>query len=388
MIRQSIIIITLLSISTFGFAVDIKALNPVETIEIKPKGFKSSIKYNITLPHNYDEDLDKKYFALFDMHPRSQPYISGMHDWMSHNGEWPWLKTIIVTPADYNPEFAAAFNRLVDNPNEPEILDIIQQGILKEIDERYRTNGFKIFNGFMGNGALGLYTLLNRPDMFDAYFIASPTLNNNFANVLTDASHKLQKKYSDIKFLYMTIGSHNYEKAHIESFKRFEGELQKLNNTNLQWHSSNNEDSYYMSRPVITLLKGIEALFNDIHHDLPADSEISQRGVDSIVEYYEKLSSRKYGFEISAEGSLKLLAKSLLDTRPTKAIDIYIKTTELYPNSAYAHASLAKAYAVQGKIQKAIKVQTTALDKASSMGEWHQNKHQQYLDEYKGMSKK
>lgn len=388
MIRQFIITITLLSISTFCFAVDIQALNPVETIEIKPKGFKSSIKYNITLPHNYGEELDKKYFVLFDMHPRSQPYISGMHDWMSHNGEWPWLKTIIVTPADYNPEFAATFNRLVDNPNQPEILDIIQQGIMKEVDERYRTNGFKIYNGFMSNGALGLFTLLNRPDMFDAYFVASPTLNNNFANVLTDASHKLQKKHSDIKFLYMTIGNHHYEKAHIESFKRFEGELQKLKNTNLEWHSSNNEDNYYMSRPVITLLKGIEALFNDIHHDLPADSEISQRGVDSIVEYYEKLSSKKYGFKISAEGSLKLLAKSLLDTRPTKAIDIYIKTTELYPDSAYAHASLAKAYAVQGKIQKAIEVQTTALDKASSMSEWHQNKHQQYLDEYKGMSKK
>ena len=134
-------------ISTSCFAVDIKALNPIETIEVKPEGFKSAIKYNITLPHKYEEDSNKNYFVLFDMHPRSQPLISGMHDWLSHNGEWPWLKTIIVTPADYNAEFAAVFEDLVANPSNQRILDIIQQGILKKVDEKYRTNGYRIFNG-------------------------------------------------------------------------------------------------------------------------------------------------------------------------------------------------------------------------------------------------
>lgn len=381
MIRTLLLLLSL--ISTLSFAVDIKTLNPVETIEITPEGFQSPIKYNITLPQNYANDTDKRYFVLFDMHPRSQPFISGMHDWLSHNGEWPWLKTILITPADYNPEFADTFNQLVANPKNQRMLDILEQGILKTVDDKYRTNGYRIFSGFMGNAAFGLYSFLNRPSLFDAYLIASPTLQNNFANVLTDAPEKLKTKYDDMKFLYMTIGDHNYEKAHIEPYKQFERELQKLNSDKLKWISNSDENHYYMSRPIVTLLNGIEALFDDIHHDLSADSEISKQGVDAIIAYYHKLSKQKYGFEISAEGSLKALAKSLIVDNPNKAIDIYVKTTELYPQSAYAYASLARAYSELGNIERAITVQSIAVEKSKSMVEWHQNRHSQFLEEFK-----
>lgn len=382
-----ILCFALVCLAPFSLAVDIKTLNPVETIEILPKGFKQPIEYNVTLPQNYHTDKNKDYFILFDLHPRSQTYISGMQDWLSHNGEWPWLKTIVVTPANYHSEFAESFKRLAQNPKDQSILDIIQNGILKEVDEKYRTNGYKIFSGFMGNGALGLYTLLNRPDMFDAYLIASPTLGNDFGNIVIDAPEKLQANYNGIKFLYMAIGNHNYEKAHVASFKSFEQALQKLPEGKLEWLTDSDEKHYYMSRPVITLLNGIEALFDDIHTDLAADSDISQKGPEAIIEYYDKLSKEKYGFSVSAEGSLKALAKSLLGTDPNKALGIYTRATQLYPDSAYAYASLAKAYAEQGEIKKAIEIQTVAVEKSETMMQWHQNKHQEYLDEFKTMLK-
>ncbi|WP_241242240.1 esterase [Thalassotalea sp. G2M2-11] len=377
----------LLLISTCSFAVDIKTLNPIETIEVLPKGFKTPIKYNITLPHQYNEDENKAYFVLFDIHPRSQPFITGMQDWLSHNGEWPWLKTIVVNPAAYHPEFAAAFNQLAENPQDETILNILQDGILKKVDEKYRTNGYRIYSGFMSNGALGLYTLLNRPEMFDAYLIASPSLGNNFGNVVLDAPDKLRTKYDGTKFLYMTIGNHDYEKAHVDAFKQFESQLQKLPDDQLQWSANSNENHYYMSRPIITLLNGIEALFDDIHNDLSPDSVISMQGPDAIVNYYEKLSKEKYGFSVSAEGSLKALAQSLMEKAPSKALAIYIKTTELYPESAYAYYSLAKAYAEQGNIKKAIDVQSVAVEKSKAMVQWHQNKHLQYLNELKAKVK-
>jgi tetratricopeptide (TPR) repeat protein len=276
----------------------------------------------------------------------------------------------------------------VKTPTDQNILDIIQNGILKEVDKKYRTNGFKIYSGFRGNGALGLYTLLNRPEMFTAYLIASPTLDNKFANVVSDAAQKLQTKHDSLKFLYMTIGNHKYEKSGIAPFKQFERELQKLPKNKIQWFRHSDEKHYFMSRPVITLLDGIEALFDDIHNDLLADSEVSKQGVDAIVAYYAKLSKQKYGFIVSAEGSLSALAKSFVKTEPAKALGIYIKTTELYPDSAYAYSSLAKAYAAQGDIQKAIDAQSVAVEKSKSMILWHQNKHQQYLDEFNAMLKK
>ena len=72
-------------------ATDITALNPIESLKVKSQYFKNPIEYNITLPTTYSQEKhkDKKYFIIFDLHPRSQPYLSGVHEWFSHNGGWP-----------------------------------------------------------------------------------------------------------------------------------------------------------------------------------------------------------------------------------------------------------------------------------------------------------
>jgi hypothetical protein len=40
-------------------------------------------------------------------------------------------------------------------------------------------------------------------------------------------------------------------------------------------------------------------------------------------------------------------------------------------------------YADMGDINKAIKYQIQAVEKSKTMMAWHQNKHKQYLDEFK-----
>jgi len=364
-------------------ATDITALNPVQTLEIRPKNFKAPMRFNITLPQGYEQDKEKGYFVIFDIHPRSQPFLSGMHDWLSHNGEWPWLKSIVVTPTGYNPEFNTLFDGLVKTPENQAMLDLLEFDLLKAVDKKYRTNGFRIYNGFMSNGALGLYTLLNRPRLFNAYIISSPTLTDNFANVTTEAESKLAKLDDKPRFLYLSIGNHGYEKAHIPSFTLFEKALQKSAPKQLDWRVVRNTENYYMSRPILGVLNGIEALFDDIHTDLAPDSDISRQGVGAIIRHYETLSRDKYGFEVSAEGSLKKLAKSMIASAPEQALAIYQKTVNLYPESAYALYSLASAYAKQGNFNKAVSYQTQAVEKSKAMVSWHQNKHQEYLDKFK-----
>ncbi|KGJ92227.1 hypothetical protein [Thalassotalea sp. ND16A] len=190
---KALMISILLALSSFTFAIEISELNPVQTLTVKPKNFKEAIEFNITLPQSYQKNTDKEYFIIFDLHPRSQPYLSGLHDWLSHNGEWPWLETIVVTQANYHPELAKLFENTVSNPNNQDILDFFEFDLLNAIDKKYRTNGFRIYSGFMGNGALGLYTLLNRPQLFNAYIIASPTLADDFAAVSSTANTKLAK---------------------------------------------------------------------------------------------------------------------------------------------------------------------------------------------------
>ena len=371
--------------TTFAEATNIAELNPIESLKVKSKYFEDAIEYNVTLPKSYHEakGKDKKYFVIFDLHPRSQPYLSGIHDWLSHNGGWPWLESIVITPAGYNPEFAKLFEQIVSDPTNQAMLDYFEYDLLKTIDEKYRTNGFKIYSGFMGNGALGLFSLLNRPKLFNAYIISSPSLANDFGLITSQAKQKLASKDEQMRFLYLATGDHQYEQGNLSSFELFEKALITSAPNTLDWQVHRNNKNHYMSQPIVSIVNGIEALFDDIHTDLDVDSETSKNGVQAIIDYYKRISDKKYGFNISAEGTLKALAKSLMTSDAQKALSIYQKTVELYPDSAYALSSLAKAYADMGDINKAIKYQIQAVEKSKTMMAWHQNKHKQYLDEFK-----
>jgi len=366
-------------------ATDIKALNPIQLLKVKSKHFKEPITYNVTLPASYNEvnSKDTKYFVIFDLHPRSQPYLSGLQDWLSHNGGWPWLETIVITPADYNPEFAKLFDQIVSEPNNHTMLDYFESDLLSAIDEKYRTNGFRIYSGFMGNGALGLYALLNRPNLFNAYIISSPSIADDFGAITTDAKNKLAKLDDKMRFLYLATGNHRYEQGNLPAFDLFEKSLKMSASPMLDWQVHRNNKNNYMSQPIMSIINGIEALFDDIHTDLNADSQVSKQGAQAIIDHYENLSNKKYGFDISAEGSLKTLAKSLMANAPQQGLAIYLKTAKLYPDSAYALSALAKAYANIGNLNKAVKYQTIAVEKSKDMVDYHQNMHQQYLDELK-----
>ncbi|MBL4659783.1 MAG: hypothetical protein JKY19_05465 [Alcanivoracaceae bacterium] len=363
-------------------AVEITELNPIEKISIKSKVFEEPIEFNITLPASYDKAKDKRYFLIFDLHPRSQVYLSGLHDWLSHNGEWPWLESIIVTPANYHLGLAKLFEETVEKPVDNRLLNLLEFDILKNVDENFRTNGFKIYSGFMSNGAIGLYALLNRPQLFNAYFISSPTLSNNFLAITSDAKNKSPQLTDKLRFLYMTIGQHNYEKSHVESVALFEQTLSILAPKELDWSVLKDDKHYYMSRPIFTVLNGIEKLFDDYHNNLAAHSEIPKRGSQAIINHYVMLSEKKYGFPVSAEGSLKNLAQSFLTTDPQKALSIYSKVVELYSESAYAYSALAAAYLKVGEVKKAIDYQTIAVKKSENMIEWHQNKLKKILADY------
>jgi tetratricopeptide (TPR) repeat protein len=318
------------------------------------------------------------------MHPGSQAYLGGLHDWLSHNGEKPWLESIIVTPVVHNSEFK---NMLLADQTDQTMLDYFEHDLLKTIDKTYRTNGFKIYSGFTAGGSFGLYALINRPNIFNAYFISSPSLSDDFGLITSEAKEKLAKLDDQIRFLYLSIGNHRFEQEDFPEVKLFETAL-KTSPKSLNWQVHYNDDSNYMSRPVISVIKGVEALFDDIHTDLKADSETSQKGVQAIIDHYTTLSDKKYGFPISAEGSLSALATSLMPSDAQRALSIYQQTVQLYPESAYALASLAGALEATGDIDKAIDYQTQAVEKSKRLAEWRQNSFRKYLDQLIEMKNK
>ncbi|NQZ11735.1 MAG: esterase [Algicola sp.] len=362
-------------------AVEVWDLNPIEKLSISSKLYEGTIDFSGTLPPNYAKNTDKRYVVLFDFHTRAQPMLTGMHDWMSHNGEWPWLETIVVTPATYSKLLGPVYE------DGAQLLDFFEHDLLKALDKNYRTNGFRIYSGFTGNGSAGLYTLLNRPSLFNAYIIASPVLADDHRGLMSSAEQKLKKLTDKPRYLFMSNGTSRYEQPHQDSFTELKKILQTTAPKQLTWQTKAFEGTTYMSQPVLAVVHAIEAIFSDIHNTLAADSVISRQGAQAILKHYRYLSEQKFGFEVSAEDALTALGKSLMKDNPKKALTVFKISVDTYPESAWAIHALADAYAQLKQFDKALDYQKQAREKANSMGGWHQNKHQQFLEEYQAALK-
>jgi tetratricopeptide (TPR) repeat protein len=335
-----------------------------------------SANFMVTLPHNYQQSPNTRYVVLLDLHPRSHLMLVGMHDWMSHNGGWPWPETIIITAPDGHQALGKLKQRAIEQQGDQALLDFFEQDLLPAIDKRYRTNGFRIFNGFTGNAGLVLYSLINRPSLFNAYIAASPVLSADFAYVLNDAPKKLKNMQDKPRFLFVSTSDSDFEQRQLDSFVKLEGIIQTNANSQLNYQIKRFDGSYYMTQPILATANGIEMIFNDVHNTVKPDSVIGKQGAKAIVEYYQHLSKQVYGFEISAVESLTLLADSQLKTDPQTALSTFMLAIETYPKEAGAHAALAEAYIQLGEVDKA----KDSLRSALSLTE-----HPFYLDKWTKM---
>ncbi|WP_299803083.1 alpha/beta hydrolase-fold protein [uncultured Shewanella sp.] len=342
-------------------------------------------EFKVTLPASYGNKPNKQYVVLLGLHPRSQALLAGMHDWMSHNGDWPWLETIIVTPPDGHQGLGELKTLAIEQQGNQKLLDYFEQDLLPAIDNKYRTNGFRILNGFVGDAGLSLYSLINRPSLFNAYFVASPALSKDFAYVIKDAPKKLAAMQGEPRFLFMSTNDSSHDQRQLGAFAEMEAILKANASDTLDYRIKRFDGSYYMTQPVLAAAYAIEALFDDYHQVLAADSEISKQGPQAIVAHYQYLSEQKYGFKVPATRSLIKLGDSYLETEPTKAIEVYQVAITDDPKTVIAYDAVAGAYAKLGDFEQAIKYQALALDKTNHS--FYKKKYSQKLAEYKQQSK-
>ena len=233
-------------------------------VEFQHAKFEGPLVFNVALPAGYESNSNKGYVVLFDFHPHADTYLTGMHDWLSHNGEWPWRKTIIITPQVGNP-----VGKLFDSTGKTTpLLDFFEQTLFPKIDKLYRTNGNRIFTGFRVNASLVLSALINKPNLFNGYIATSPELSNNLAALLSSSSKKLSRLNDKPRFLFFSHGDTTKEAHQSQLYASYRNVLLKYAPKSLKWRYQAYENHYFMSLPLLSVIGGIEFIFDDFHKDL------------------------------------------------------------------------------------------------------------------------
>jgi len=223
----------------------------------------------------------------------------------------------------------------------------LKNELIPYMNKNYRTESYNIFMGHSMGGLFVIYTLLNEPQLFNAYFAMSPALHMNGRSEVSKADQVFNSQVSLKKFLFITysngdgknIRSSTDEVVHI---------LEEHAPQDLKWKFHFLPNDRHNTSPIRSVYNGLEFLFSQWIY-------LGEDDAEKMAQHYESLAD-EFGFTckptidaVTSRGR-NLLRKGNV----SEAIKVYQYLVKIYPLSADGYESLGEAYMKAGNKEPAI----------------------------------
>ncbi|MDH4219354.1 MAG: alpha/beta hydrolase-fold protein [Candidatus Aminicenantes bacterium] len=237
-------------------------------------------------------------------------------------------------------------------------LRFFEEELIPSIDKNYRTKNFRILAGPQTGAIFSLYSLITKPELFNAVLSENPFMNPENAEFLYPKAESFFKNTKSLKnFLYIKCEKDERPKdlEYVENFAKL---LESEKPEGFRFEVEFREPSGYFIAP-LPFREGLRALFAG--HKLPENFQTNT--VNDIIDYYEKL-SEEYGFEVDPPSHmLTFEGDKLSERRKTReAIELFECQLSLYPKSLNALWRLGETYRGMGDFEKAREYYRKFLD--------------------------
>ncbi len=238
-------------------------------------------------------------------------------------------------------------------------LSFIADELLPTVDRNYRTRPYRVLIGHSLGGLFAVYALMNRPEVFNAYLIISPSLWWD-DQVLVKAAQPFFAAHKDLRAdLYMTIGSEG--QAMLGGAWKLAAVLEESKLPDLHWQFKRTPEEDHGTIPFISTWEGLQAIFGGYRIADPI-ALFEEGGVAAFERHYADVSKR-LGYTVQVP--LGLYGRVLWDLasreRFAEAEEIGKKMLELDPKNAMTLGGLAQVAAMQKDDARAIGYLTQAL---------------------------
>ena len=324
-------------------------INIGEIIEVNSEILQESRNIFIYTPAGYEESK-MKYPTLYVTDGTENYLIStAIVNFLSRIQRIPPMIIVGIPNVDRNRDLSPLFIEGTSDQGEGDnFLNFLKDELIPYLDNTYRTNNYRILFGHSLGGIFANYTLITKPELFNAYITASPYLMYNDGFILKEAESKIDNLLKSRNQLYIALGN---EPAYHESLNKYTALLKDKAKT-LKWDYQifNKED--HNSIPVITLLEGLKYVYSDFQLNM----ETAMQGINAILNHNALLES-KYDYKTDIpENTLNIIGYRLMQNgHNDKAIEVFKYNVKLYPNSANVYDSLAEALENSGKTKEAAK---------------------------------
>jgi tetratricopeptide (TPR) repeat protein len=221
-----------------------------------------------------------------------------------------------------------------------QFLNFLTDELIPWVDARYRTHPFRVLLGHSRGGLFNVYTLLEKPDAFQAHIAASPFEGWNGGLLHKRALAEITRVPKN-RFLYMTAGEEEQGFAIRGATEELVDHLRKHSGSGPTWHYEVLKGESHNSTPLRTLYDGLSMLFAG----WSPDEDTRRAGLGAITKHYETLSA-KYGFPVRPPATvLNTLGNGMVQRKEVDAaVAVFKQALEYYPQNRYLYESLSTAY--------------------------------------------
>ena len=238
-----------------------------------PPGYKQSIQ---TYPVIYSSDAENSFLlmtSMVDIFPKGGILPNAIIIGIANRGE-----------QERYSDFAPVIKDKPESGRADLFIDFLEKELFPYIEQKYRTQPFRIFFGHSFLGMFASHVFLTNPGLFQGYIISSPDLRW----ISEEISNKEISELTRPTFMYISKGSEERPSKEIESFIEVLETIDKLNYLYVE-----NEGENHQSNAVISVMNGLRFIYTDWR--LPKPPNRSSQS--EIVDHYRKL-SEKYGYNI------------------------------------------------------------------------------------------
>jgi predicted alpha/beta superfamily hydrolase len=318
----------------------------------------------VHLPNNYQQNKSLNYPVLYLLDgQRNFSHAAGTLDLLnqSHMAQEMIIVAIKNThrTRDFTPTYDENYNEWGVSGSADNFLDFIEQELIPYVNNKYRSNNFKILSGHSLGGLLTIYALQSRPLLFQAHFAFSPSLWWHEQVIFKSAENFFTKTAELNNYLYINMGN---EGGHMQStFERYSKLLQTHTPEGFSYNSEFTEQESHNT----TALVGQSRAYQYLYTSLQCPKEVIAQGLPAISQFYKK-QSEIYGYKIKPSFSAINHAGyiALGNKNFAEAIKIFEDNIKNHPQKAEGYDSLADGLQANGLLNEALKVRNITIQKS------------------------
>ncbi|HJN05424.1 MAG TPA: alpha/beta hydrolase-fold protein [Bacteroidales bacterium] len=304
----------------------------------------------IFLPDNYDNseyNFPVLYVLDGETHFR---HVSGATDYLARNGLAPGIIVVAITNVDRNRDSSPVHvDNISTSGGAEKFHKFLKKELLPTIKKNYRTTDYNMIMGHSFGGTFIGYSLLEYPEVFNAYIAVSPYLQFADNYIINEAKNKLKSKYDNPKSFYMTVGD---EIDFFNPLDEFSDLIKEKSGKAISFQYVQMPRDNHMSTPYLSIFNGLRFIFSD--WTLP--DETFQNGLLAIDDHFATV-SKKYDYKVvTPENTINNLGYSYLGAgRIPKAIEVFKENVKRFPKSANVYDSLGEAFENNNQLELAKK---------------------------------